>query len=189
MTRGPVRKSRPLTRRPPIRTRDYQNAMTTIASSTEKGSCESTKARLDSDRRIRKQLIRINKPRAQGRRPPPDAGTGTRAFNAPVVFSPNPTVTGSVTGSKHPCNPPFCSLVPQMSQSMAEHSETVGTSCHGPPRGAQSQRADQRGLVRHRSLERTRSFPKKSQAMKDSTSTTLTQLLPRRTGVPTVKPI
>jgi hypothetical protein len=147
--------------------------MPTIASNTEKGSCESTEARLDSDRRIWKWLIRIDRPRAQGRHLPPDAGTGTRAFNVPAVFSPNPTVTGNVTGSKHPSNPPFCSFVPQMSQSTAEHSETVGTSRHDPPRGAQSQRTDQQGLAWRRTLERTRSFPKKSQAVKDNTSNTL----------------
>ena len=129
--------------------------MPTIASNTEKGSCESTEAR------------------AQGRHLRPDVGTETRAFNAPTVFSPNPTVTGNVTGSKHPSNPPFCSFVPQMSQSTAEHSETVGTSRHDPPRGAQSQRTDQQGLAWRRTLERTRSFPKKSQAVKDNTSTTL----------------
>jgi len=77
----------------PVRTCDCQNVMTTIASNTEKGSCELARARLNSDRRIRNWLVRIDRPRAQGRRSPPDVGTGTRAFNAPAVFSPNPTVT------------------------------------------------------------------------------------------------
>ena len=94
---------------PPVRT---QNMVTTLASNTEKRSCESTEARPNSDRRIRNWLVRIDRPRAQGRRPPPDAGTGTRAFNAPTVFSPNPTVTGNVIGSKHPSNRPFLQLYP-----------------------------------------------------------------------------
>ena len=79
----------------------------------EKGSRKSAEARPDSDRRIRNWLIRIDRPRAQGRRPPPDAGMGTRAFNAPAVFSPNPTAMGSMIGSEHPSNPPFfCSFIP-----------------------------------------------------------------------------
>ena len=170
----------------PVRTCDCQNVMTTITSNTEKGSSESARARLNSDRRIRNWLIRIDRPRAQGRHPSPDAGTGTRAFNAPAVFSPNPTVTGSVIGSKHSSNRAFCSLVHRMSRSMAGRSKTDGTSCHDPSRDAQSQRSNQQGFARHRTLERTCSFPKKSQAVKDSTTTTLPRLQPQRTGVPTV---
>ena len=58
------------------------------------------------------RLVRIERPRAQGRRPPPDAGTGTRTFNAPAAFSPNPSVTGSVIGNKHPSNPSFLQPCP-----------------------------------------------------------------------------
>ena len=86
--------------------------MTTIASNTEKGSCESTEARLSIDRRIRNWIIRINRPRVQGRCPPPDVGTGTRAFHAPAAFSPNPTVAGNVIGSMHPSGHPFLQLYP-----------------------------------------------------------------------------
>jgi hypothetical protein len=86
--------------------------MSTIASNMEEGSCESTKARLYGNRRIQNWLVRIYRPRAQGRRPPPDAGTGTRAFNAPAMFSRNPTVMGSVIGSKHPSNRSFLQPCP-----------------------------------------------------------------------------
>ena len=172
ITRGPVHKSRPLTQCPD-RTRDYQSTMPTIASNTEKGSCELTEARLGSDRRIWKWVVRIDRPRAQGNRPPPDAGTVTRAFNAPAMFSPNPTVTGNVIGSEHPSNPPFAALSLQMSQSTAEHSETVVTSHHDPPRGIKSQRIDQQGHAWYQTLERIRSFPEKSRAAKNNTSTTL----------------
>ena len=138
---GPACKLRPPTRRPPVPTSDCQNVMTTIALNVEKWSCESAIAQLNGNRRIQNWLVRINRSRAQGRRLPPDASTGTRAFNAPAAFSPNPTVTGSVIGSKHPSNHPFfAALSLQKSQSKAERSETEGTSCHGPPRDVQSQR-------------------------------------------------
>ena len=58
------------------------------------------------------RLVRIERPRAQGCRPPPDAGTGTRAFNAPAAFSPNSSVTGSVIGNKHPSNRSFLQPCP-----------------------------------------------------------------------------
>jgi len=78
------------------------------------------------------RLVRIEGPRAPGRRPPPNAGTGTRAFNVPAAFSPNPSVTGSVIGNQHPSNRSFCSLAHQTSQSMAGRSKVVGTSCQDP---------------------------------------------------------
>jgi len=53
------------------------------------------------------RLERTRRRRAQGRRPPPDACTGTRAFNAPVAFSPNTPVTGSVIGNMHPSRHSF----------------------------------------------------------------------------------
>jgi len=82
-----------LTRRP---TQSYARSSTTVASNTERTSCKSTKARAPAVVEYRNRLVRIGRPRAQGRRPLPDTGTGTKAFNAPGVFSPNPTVTGSV---------------------------------------------------------------------------------------------
>ena len=77
-------------------------------------------------------LVRIDRPRAQGRRLPPDAGTEIRAFNAPIVFSPNPIVTGSVIGSKHPSHRSFYNLFHRMNQSMAGRGKTIRTSCHDP---------------------------------------------------------
>jgi len=62
-------------------------------------------------------------------------------------------------------------------------------SCHGPPRDVQSQRSIQQGFARHLTLERARTIQEKSRAIKDGTSTTLTRLQPRRTGMPTVKPV
>jgi len=129
------------------------------------------------------RLVQIERPRAQGHRPTPDVDTGTRAFNEPAAFSPNPSVTGSVIGNKHPSNRSFCSLAHQTSQSMAGRSKVVRTSRQDPPRDAQSQRSAQQGLVRHLTLEQACSFPKKGRTTKDGTSTTLTQLPPRRTSV------
>ena len=68
----------------------------------------------------------------KGRSSPPDAGTGIRAFNTPAAFSPNPTVTGSVIGSKQTSHLPFYSLVHRMNQSMAGHGKMVEMSCHDP---------------------------------------------------------
>ena len=132
MTRRSYHKVKAPDSAPPLNTRSRQNMMSTIASNTEKGSCESAGARLNDNRRIRKWLGRIDGPRAQGRRPPPVAGTRARAFNAPAIFSPNPIVTGSVIGSKHPSNLTFRNFVPQKSKNTARHSETVETSHHGP---------------------------------------------------------
>jgi len=66
---------------------------------------------------------------------------GSGAFNAPAVFSPNPTVTGSMIGDQHPSCRPFYSFPHQTSQSMAEYRERVETSSHDPPRDARSQRS------------------------------------------------
>jgi len=57
-------------------------------------------------------LEQTRRRRAQGHRPPPDARTRTRAFNAPVAFPPNTLVTGSVMGNRHPSRHSFCSLPP-----------------------------------------------------------------------------
>jgi len=60
-----------------------------------------------------------------------------------------------------------------MSKSTAEHSATDEMSRRGVPRGTQGQRAAQRSHTQCRTLERTRSFLGKSQAMKVSASTAL----------------
>ena len=129
ITRISVRKSRPPTRHP---TRSCARSSTTIASNTERASCESTRAQAPAAVEYKSRLVRIGRPRAQGRRPPPNAGTGTRAFNTPAMFSPNPTVTGSVIGDRHPSCRSFCSLSHQTSQGMTERREWVGTSSQGP---------------------------------------------------------
>jgi len=141
ITRIPVRKSRPPTRRP---TPLYARSSTVPGNrSLEHGKSvlRINQGSSVGHRRIRKQLERIGRRRAQGRRPPPDAGTRTRAFTAPVAFSPNPPVTGSVIGSRHPSCHSFCSLPHQTSQNVAGRREWVGTSNQGLPRDAQGQRS------------------------------------------------
>ena len=96
---------------------------TTIVSNTERASCESIKARAPATVEYGNRLVRIRRPRAQGRRTPPDAGMGTRAFNAPAAFSRNPPVTGRVIGNRHPSCHSFCSLPHQTSQNVAGRKE------------------------------------------------------------------
>jgi len=76
-----------------------------------------------------------------GARTPPDAGTGTRAFNAPAAFSLNPPVTGSVIGNRHLSCHSFCSFPHQTSQNVAGRREWVATSNQDCPRDAQGQRS------------------------------------------------
>jgi len=147
--------------------------MSTIASNTERGSCESAEARLNGNRQIWKWLERIDRPRAQRRHPPSVAGMGARAFNAPAMFSPNPTVTGNATGSTHPSNPTFCSFIPQISKSTTKHSATDEMSHRGVPRGSQGQHTIQPSHMQCRTLEQAHTFPRKSQATKVSASTAL----------------
>jgi len=150
IAKASVRKSRPPSRRPP---QLYARSSTTIVSNTERTSCESTRARAPATVEYENRLVRIRRPRAQGRRPPRDAGTGSRAFNVPAVLSPNPSVTGSVIGNKHPSCRSFCSLPHQTNQNVARRRDWVGTSNQHPPRDAQGQRSGQRGVTRHLTLE------------------------------------
>jgi len=150
IAKASLQKSRPPSRRPP---QLCARSSTTIVSNTERASCESIKARAPATVEYRNRLVRIGRPRAQGRRPPRDVGTGTRAFNAPAAFSPNPSVTGSVIGNKHPSCHSFCSLPHQTNQNMAGHREWVGTSNQETPRDAKGQHSGQRGVTRHQTLE------------------------------------
>ena len=145
-----VRESRPPTRRP---TQSYARSSMTVASNTERASYESTRARAPATVEYENRLERIGRRRAQGRRPPPDAGTGTRAFNVPAAFSPNPSVTGSVIGNRHPSRRSFCSLPHQIRQNVAGLGEWVGMSNQDPPRDVQSQRSGQQGVIWHLTLE------------------------------------
>ena len=138
MTRISVRKSRPPTRRPTQL--DARSSMA-IVSNTERASCESIRARAPATVEYGNRLERIRRRRAQGHRPPPDAGTRTRAFNVPAAFPPNPLVTGSVIGNRHPSRHSFCSLHHQTSQNMAGRRNWVGTSNQDPHRDAQTQRS------------------------------------------------
>jgi len=53
---------------------------TPVASNAERASCESTRARVPVTVEYGNRLVQIERPRAQGRRPPPDAGTRTRSI-------------------------------------------------------------------------------------------------------------
>ena len=156
---------------------------TPVASNVERASCESTRGRVSATVEYGNRLVRIERPRAQGRRPRPNTGTRTRAFNASAALSPNPSVTGSVIGSKHPSNHSFCSLAHQIIQSVAGRSKVVGTSRQHPSRDVQSQHSAQQGFKWYPTLEQTRSFPEKGRATEDGTSTTLTRPQSRRTSV------
>ena len=137
----------------------YARPSTTVASNTERAPCESIRARAPATVEYGNSLVRIKGPQAQGRRPPPNTGTGTRAFNASAALSPNPSVMGSVIGNKHPSCRSFCSLPHQTSQNMAARRKRVGTSSQDPPRDAQSQRSGRQGATRHLTLEYARFLP------------------------------
>jgi len=180
ITRISVRKSRPPTRRP---TQLYARSSTAIASNTERASCESTRARAPATVEYGTRLERIGRRRAQGRRPPRDAGTGTRAFNAPAAFSPNPPVTGSVIGNRRPSCHSFCSLLHQTSQNVAGRREWVGTSNQDPLETPKVSALASEALHGIRPSSRQVSFLGKGRATSDNTSTTPTQLLPQRTSM------
>ena len=133
MSRISVRKSRPPTR---CSTQSYVRSSMAIVSNTERASYESIRARALATVEHRNRLERIGRRQAQGRRLPPDASTRTRAFNAPIAFSPNSPVTRSVIGNRHPSRHSFCSLPHQTSQNVAGRREWVGTSNQDAPRDA-----------------------------------------------------
>ena len=72
----PYANQRPPTRRP----QSHTQLSTPVASSAERASCELTGARALATVEHGNRLVRIERPRAQGRRPPPDASTGTRGI-------------------------------------------------------------------------------------------------------------
>ena len=129
------------------------------------------------------RLIRIERPRAQGRSPPPGAGTGTMTFNVPATFSPNPSITGSVIGNKHPSHHSFLQPCPPNRPEHARVQRGGRNVPSRPPRDIQSQRLAQQGFARHLTLEQACSFQGKGWATKDGTSTTLTRLQSRCTSV------
>ena len=111
MTKAPIRKSRSPTQRPPAGYRRPQPQ-------TQKERC-ANQLGLDQMATVEygNRLVRIKRPRAQGCHPPPDAGTGTTAFNAPATFS--PISHGKRDREQAPV---------QTSHSMAGCSEVVETS-------------------------------------------------------------
>jgi len=138
ITRLPVHRSRPPTR---CSNQSHVQSSTTAASKTKRASSESIRARVPTTVEYENRLERTGRRRTQGRRPPPDAHTGTRAFNAPVTFSPNTPVTGSVIGNRHPSRHSFCSLPHQMTQSMSGRRKQGRNVQSRPPRGIQGQRS------------------------------------------------
>jgi len=154
-----------------------------MVSNTERASCESIKARAPATVEHENRLVQIRRPRAQGRCPLPDVGTRTKAFNAPAGFSPNPPVTGSVIGNRHPSCHSFCSFPHQRSQNVVGRREWVGTSNQDPLEMPKVSALDSEALHGTRPLSRHVSFLGNGRATSDSTSTTPTQLLPRRTSV------
>jgi len=154
-----------------------------IVSNTKRASSESTRAEAPATIEYGNRLERIGRRRAQGHHPPPDVGTRTKAFNVSAVFSPNLPVTGSVIGNRHPSRHSFCSLPHQTSQNVAGRREWVRTSNQNPLEAPKVSVLASKALYDTRPSSRHVSFLKKGRATSDSTSTTPTQLLPRRTCV------
>ena len=136
ITRLPVRRSRPPTRRTD---RSHAQSSTAAASKTKRVSGEPHKGRALTTVEYGNRLERTSRRRAQGHRPPSDAHTRTRAFNAPVPFPHNTLVTGSVMGNRHPSHHSFCSLPHRMTQSVSGRGKLGWNVKSGPPRDAKSQ--------------------------------------------------
>jgi hypothetical protein len=126
-----VHKSRPPTRRS---THSSVRSSTDTASKTERVSSESIRARAPTSVEYRNRLERIRRRRAQGRRPLPNAHTGSRAFNAPIAFPPNTPVTGSVVGNRHPSRPVilFAAFPTKQIRACQDAGSRVGTSNQAP---------------------------------------------------------
>ena len=116
ITRLPIHRSRPSTRRSG---HTCARSSTTAASKMEMASSESFRGRALATVEYGNGLARTRRRRAQGRRPPPDARTRARAFNAPDASPPNTLVTGSVIGNRHPSRRSFCSLPHQTAQDVS----------------------------------------------------------------------
>ena len=114
--------------------------MLIVASNTETGSSESTRARWPTTIEYENSIKRIDEPRVQKRPPLLVASTEVRALNATAMLPPNPTVTGSVIGEQAPIK---SSLFPTLSQRLdkgtTRHSAAGVISHCGTPRDAQSQ--------------------------------------------------
>jgi len=166
--RLPVRKSRPPTRR------STQSA----ASKTERASSESISARAPTTVEYGNRLERTRRHRAQGRRPPLDARTGTRAFNAPAAFSPNTSVAGSVIGNRHPSRHYFCSLPHQQPRACQDAGSRDGTSSQDPLETSKANALDSMALHDVRPSTRHVSFLGKGWTSNVNTATTPKYLPP-----------
>ena len=127
--RLPVCKSRSLTRRS---TQSRVWSSTAVASKMERASSESIRARAPTIVEYGNRPEGIGRRRAQGRRPPPDARTGARAFNAPVAFPPNTPVTGSVIGKRHRPVILFAAFPTKQSRVCQDAASRVGTPNQDP---------------------------------------------------------
>jgi len=151
-----LHRSRPSTRRPG---HTCARSSTTAASKTEKASSESIRGRGLATVEYGNGIVRIGRRRAQGRRPPPNARTRARAFNAPIAFPPNALITGSVIGNRHPSCRPFCSLPHQTTQGVSGRGKQGRNVQSGPPRDNQGQRSGYQGIVRRPTLDQTWFLP------------------------------
>ena len=176
----PVHKSRPPTRRS---TQSRIRSSTTAASKTVRASSESIRARASTTVEYGNRLERIGRRRAQGRRPSPDAGTGARAFNVPVAFSPNTPVTGSVIGNRHPSRHSFRILRNKQPRACQDAGSGDGTSNQDRLETSKVNALDNKALHGVRLSTRHVSFLGKGWASTDNTATTPTYQPPRRTGV------
>jgi len=156
ITRLPVHRSRPSTRRPG---RTCARSSTTAASKTEKASSESIRGGALATVEYGNGLMRIERRRAKGHRPPPDARTRARAFNAPVAFPPNALITRSVIGNRHPSCHSFCSLPHQTTQGVSGRRKQGRNVQLGPPRDNQGQRFGYPGIARCPTLDQTWFLP------------------------------
>jgi len=136
ITRISLHRSKPLTR---CSNQLYTQSSTAVASKTEKASSEPLGGRASTTVEYGNELERMRRRRAQGHRPPPDARTRTRAFNASVAFPPNTLVTRNVMGNRHPSRRSFCSLPHLTTQSVSGCRKPVWNVKSEPPRDSKSQ--------------------------------------------------
>ena len=101
----------------------------------------------------------------------------------PATFSPNPQVTGSVIGNRHPSRRSFCSLPHRISQSTAGCREWVEVYNQSPLETPKVSALDNQALYGARPSSWHISFLEKGQASSDSTSTTLMQMQSQRTSM------
>jgi hypothetical protein len=127
--RLPVRRSRPLIRRPSF---THAPPSTVAASKTEIASSEPVRARAATTVEDGSGLERTERRRALGHCPPPDARTRAGALNAPDASPPNTQVMGGVIGSELLSHRSFCSLPTERLRACQDARNKDGTSNRDP---------------------------------------------------------